>query len=80
MRAIQAAEGVGMKSDFSRGYLAGAVYGGGLTLFALYVVSHAFTITLLGWSRIALGVVGLALWLAGGLMGRRFSPKGRPDA
>lgn len=58
-------EGMGRMASATQQLFAAALWGAGLALFALYVLTHAVVITLEGWPRIALGVVGLSLGLAG---------------
>ena len=54
-------------------YFAGVVTGAGLALFFMYILSDAVTITMVGWPRIAIGGVGIALWMVGGLWQRKLS-------
>lgn len=61
-------------------HFAGIVTGAGLALFVLYVLSHAVSITIVGWPRIAIGIVGLALWVGGGLWQRKLSSTHRRAA
>lgn len=61
-------------------FLAGAAWGAGISLFSLYLLSGAFPMTLAGWPRLAVAVIGLALWITGLLAGRRLSPRGEPGA
>jgi hypothetical protein len=49
----------------TRHYFAGALWGAGLALFVLYVLSQAVAIALDGWPRIAVGALGLVLFAAG---------------
>lgn len=65
----------------TRHNLAGAIWGAGLALFVLYVLSHAVPIRLEGWPRIAVGGVGLVLLGAGfAWRPRPANPAGRSDA
>ena len=64
----------------TRGFWAGVLWGAGLALFLVYVLTDeaAIGLTLTRPQRLAVGGLGLAMWAAGFALGSRLRGSGRP--